>query len=69
MYINKSDDIVNECNNTYHRTIKMNPIDVKNNTYINIDKGINDKDIKFQVGDHVRMSKYKNIFAKGSTPN
>ena len=69
MYINKSDDIVNECNNTYHRTIKMNPIDVKNNTYINIYKGINDKDIKFQVGDHVRMSKYKNIFAKGSTPN
>ena len=69
MYVNKSDDIVNECNNTYHRTIKMNPIDVKNNTYINIDKGINDKDIKFQVGDHVRMSKYKNIFAKGSTPN
>ena len=69
VYINKLDDIVIECNNTYHRTIKMNPIDVKNNTYINIDKEINDKDTKCQVRDHVRMSKYKNIFAKGYTPN
>ena len=54
---------------TYHRTIKMKPIDVKDNTYINIDKEVNDKDPKFKVGDHVRILKYKNIFAKGYTPN
>ena len=65
VYIDKLDDIVNEYNNTYHRTIRMKPIDVKDNTYINIGKGVNDKDSKFQVGDHVRISKYKNIFAKG----
>ena len=43
----------------------MKPIDVKNNTYINIGKEVNDKDPKFKVDDHVRISKYKNIFAKG----
>ena len=67
--INKLDDIVNECNNTYHRTIKMKPVDVKDNTYIDFKKEVNDKDPKFKVGDHVRISKYKNIFAKGYTPN
>ena len=65
VYIDKLDDIVNEYNNTYHRTIKMKPIDVKDNTYI--DKEVNNKDLKFKVGDHVRISKYKNIFAKGYT--
>ena len=69
VYTDKLDDIVNEYNNTYHRTIKMKPIDVKDNTYININKEVNDKDPKFKVGDHVRISKYKNIFAKGYTPN
>ena len=69
VYIDKLDDIVNEYNNTYHRTIKMKPIDVKDNTYINTGKEVNDKDPKFKVGDHVRISKYKNIFAKGYTPN
>ena len=68
-YIDKLDDIVNEYNNTYHTTIKMKPIDVKDNTYINTDKETNDKDAKFKVGDRVRISKYKNIFAKGYTPN
>ena len=68
-YIDKLDDIVNEYNNTYHRTIKMKPIDLKDNTYINIDKEVNDKDPKFKIGDHVRISKYKNFFAKGYTPN
>ena len=67
--INKLDDIVNEYNNTYHRTIEMKPINVKDNAYINIDKEINNKDPKFQVGDHARISKYKNIFAKGYNPN
>ena len=69
VYIDKLDDIVNEYNSTYHTTIKMKPIDVKDNTYINTDKEINNKDPKFKVGDHVRVSKYKNIFAKGYTPN
>ena len=69
VYIDKLDDIVNEYNNTYHTTIKMKPIDVKDNTYINIDKKINKKDPKFKVGNRVRISKYKNIFAKGYTPN
>ena len=69
VYIDKLDDIVDEYNNTYHTTIKMKPIDVKDNTYINADKEINNKDPKFKVGDHVRISKYKNIFAKGYMPN
>ena len=69
VYIDKLDDIVDEYNNTYHTTIKMKPIDVKDNTYINASKEINDKDPKFKVGDHVRISKYKNIFAKGYMPN
>ena len=64
VYINKIDDIVNEYNNTYQTTIKMRPIDVKNNTYINTSKKINYKDPKFKVGDRVRISKCKNIFAK-----
>ena len=69
VYIDKLDDILDEYNNAYHTTIKMKPIDVKDNTYINADKEINNKDPKFKVGDHVRISKYKNIFAKGYTPN
>ena len=69
VYIDKLDDIVDEYNNTYHTTIKMKPIDVKDNTYINTSKEINNKDPKFKVGDHVRISKYKNIFAKGYMPN
>ena len=69
MYIDKLDDIVNEYNNTYHGTIKMKSIAVKYNTYINIDKEVNDKDPKFKVGDHVRILKHKNTFAKGYTPN
>ena len=69
VYIDQLDDIVDEYNNTYHTTIKMKPIDVKDNTYINADKEINNKDPKFKVGDRVRISKYKNIFAKDYTPN
>ena len=69
VYIDKLDDIVNEYNNTYHTTIKVKPIDVKDNTYINTSKEINNKDPKFKVGDRVRISKYKNIFAKGYTRN
>ena len=47
----------------------MKPVDVKNDTYIDSNKEVNDKDTKFKVGDHVRISKCKNIFAKGYTPN
>ena len=69
VYIDKLDYIVKEYNNTYHRTIKMKPIDVENNTYINFNKEVNNKDPKFKVRDYVRISKYKNIFAKGNMPN
>ena len=69
VYIDKLGDIVDEYNNTYHTTIKMKSIDVKDNTYLNVDKEINNKDPKFKVGDYVRISKYKNIFTKGYMPN
>ena len=69
MYINKLDDIVNEYNNRYQRTTKMKPVDVKDNTYIDSSKEVNDKDPRFKVYNHVSISKYKNIFAKGYRPN
>ena len=69
VYIDKLDDIVRKYNNTYHTLIKIKPIDVKDNTYIDFKKEINDKNPKFEVGDHVRISKDKNIFAKGYMPN
>ena len=68
-YIDKLDDIVNEYNNTHHRTIKMKPVDVKDNTYIDFEKEVNNKDSKFKIGDHVIIFKYKNICAKGYMPN
>ena len=49
VYIDQLDDLVNEYNNTYHSSIKMEPIDIKENTYINIDKEVNDKDPTFKV--------------------
>ena len=58
VYIDKLDDIVNKYNNAYHRTNKMKPVDVKGNVYIDSGKEVNDKDPKYQVGDHVRISKY-----------
>ena len=69
VYINKLSDIVIEYNNTYHITIKTKPIDVKDNTCIDFPKDVLEKDPKFKVGDHVKTSKYKNILAKGYTPN
>ena len=56
VYIDKLDDIVDEYNNTYHRTIKMKPVNVKDNTYIDFKKEVNDKDPRFKVGGHVRIS-------------
>ena len=58
-----------EYNNTYHTSIKIKPDDVKDDLYIDFKKEVNDKDSKFKVDDPVRISKYKNIFAKGYTPN
>ena len=66
VYIDKLADIVNEYNNTYHSTMKMKPVDVKPSTYIDVDKGNNDKDPKFKVGE---QSKYRNILAKGYVLN
>ena len=69
VYIDKLDDIVNKYKNTYHITIKMKPVHVKWNTYIDSGKEINEKDPKFKIGDNVRISKYKNIFAEAYFPN
>ena len=63
VYIDKLDDIVNKYYNKYN-TIKMKLVDVKSNTYINFSKEINDEDPKFEIGDIVRILKYKNIFEK-----
>ena len=57
MYIDKLGDIVNKYNNTYHSTIKMKPVDVKLNSYIDFNEENNEEDPKFKVGDHVRISK------------
>ena len=68
VYYDVLDDIVNKYNNTKHNTIKTKPIDVKNNKRVYIDEH-NEKSSRFKVGDRVRISKFKNIFAKGYTPN
>ena len=62
VYTDKLVDVMDEYNNTYHRTIKMKPIDVKNNTYIDFKKEVNDEDAKLKVGDQVRISKCKKYF-------
>ena len=69
VYIDILDDIVKKYKNTYHTSIKMKPVDVKDNTFIGFKKEVNDKNLKYKVGDHVRISKYKNIFTKGYMPN
>ena len=68
VYHDVLDDVVNKYNNTKHSTIKMKPTDVKNNKRVYIDEH-NEKDSKFKAGDRVRISRYKNIFAKGYAPN
>ena len=68
VYYDVLDDAVNKYNNTKHSTIKMKPMDVKNNKRVNIDEH-NEKDSRFKVGDRVRTSKFNNIFAKGYAPN
>ena len=68
-YIDELDDIVNKYNNTHHSTIKMKSVDVKSNTYIDSSEENNENNPKFKIDDIVKISKYKNIFAKGYTPN
>ena len=68
VYYDVLDDIVNEYKNTKHNTIKMKPIDVKDNKREYIDEQ-NEKRRRFKIDDRVRISKFKNIFAKGYTPN
>ena len=68
VYYNVLNDVVSEYNNTKRSTIKMKPIDVKNNKRVYIDEH-NKKSARFNVGDRVRISKFKNTFAKGYTPN
>ena len=77
VYYDVLDDVVNKYNNTKHSTIKMKPMDVKDNKRVYIDEH-NEKDTtkssslecsRFKVGDTVRISKFKNILAKGYTPN
>ena len=67
--IDKLDGIVNKYNNTYHKTIKMKPIGIKQSTYFESSKKTNYQEPKFKIGDIVRILKYKNIFAKGYVPN
>ena len=69
VYFDVLDDIVHKYNNTVHRTIKTKPVDVTSDSYAKYNENSNRKDPKFKGGDHVRISKYKNIFAKGYAPN
>ena len=69
IYFDVLDGIADKYNNTVHRTIKMEPIDVSDDSYVKYNEDFNEKYRKLKAGDHVRISKYKNIFAKGYTPN
>ena len=53
----------------YHNAIKIKHADIKSNTYTDLNREINNKNLKFKIGDFVRISKYRNIFTKGYTPN
>ena len=69
VYFDALDDIVNKYNNTVHRTIKMKTIDVTSDSYAEYNEDSNLTKPKLKVGDHVRISKYKIIFARGNTKN
>ena len=64
MYLGKLADIVTRYNNTYNSTINMKPVDIKSITYIDFNKENDKEDPKFEVGDHVKISKYKKFFCK-----
>ena len=63
------DDIVNKYKNKVRRTIRMKPIDFTSDSHAKQNEDFNENDLKFKVGDHVRITKYKNVFAKGYTQN
>ena len=69
VYFDVLDNIVNKYNNTFHRTIKIKPPDVTSDSYAEYNEDSNKKDPKLKGGYHVRVSKYKNTFAKEYTPN
>ena len=69
VYIDELADTFDKCQNTYHSIIKLKPGNVESKTYLDFNKEIDNKESKFEVGDHVRTSKYKNIFVNGCTPN
>ena len=69
VYIDELADTFDKCQNTYHSTMKLKSGNVESKTYLDFNKEIGNKDSKFEVGDHVRTSKYKNIFVNGCTPN
>ena len=69
VYFNVLNDIVDKYNTAYYRTIKIKPIDVKSDSFPEYNEESNEKYPKCKAGDHVRFSKYKNIFAKGYAPN
>ena len=68
-YIDKLDEKVEKYSNTYHRTIRNNPVDVKSDKCLEYVVEHNNKYLKFKICNHVRKSKYKNMFANGFTPN
>ena len=68
-YTDKLNDIVDNYNNRYHSSIKMKPVDVKSSPFIDFNEEKNKKEPEFEVGDHVRISRYQNIFAKCYIPN
>ena len=61
-YFNVLSDVVDKYNNTYHKTIKMKPIDVKNDSFAKYNEESNEEDPKFKVSDYARISKYKHVF-------
>ena len=65
VYFDVLNGIVNKYNNTIHRTIKMKPIDFTDDSFAEYNEESNKRNPEFEVGDHVKVSKYKNIFAKG----
>ena len=70
VYLDVLDNIVDKYNNTYHETVKMKrSIDVKCDSFAEYNEESKEKNPRFKVGDHVRISKYKNIFTKGYAPN
>ena len=69
VYFDLLDDIADKYNNIYNRTVKVKPKGVKSDSYPEFNVDSNEKHPKFQVGEHVRISKYKNVFAKGYAPN